>query len=368
MRKGENEAFLKEQILTYLGNKRRLLEFIGQGFDFALDQLKKERASFLDLFAGSGVVSRFAKSKASYIVANDLELYSKITNECYLSNPSPELLASLETEHKRLLNLISQKPVRGFVSQLYAPANENDIKPGERVFYTTQNAIFIDSAIAHIASLPAEIRHFFLAPLLFLASKHSNTSGVFKGFYKNEKGIGQYGGRAQNALARIKATMQLPQPVFSNFNVPFDVYQKDARALAGELDGVDICYLDPPYNQHPYGSNYFMLNLIAKGEYPEQISKVSGIAKGWNRSEFNQKNSAAAALFEIIENVKASFVIISYNDEGLISKDEFEKKLRLMGKFWCKQKPYNAFRASRNLSGRNTYVSELLYIVKKDKK
>ena len=82
----ENQAYLKEQILTYLGNKRSLLGFIEQGVNIAKHALGKEKLSYCDLFSGSGIVSRFLKSHASFIIANDLELYSRVTNECYLAN------------------------------------------------------------------------------------------------------------------------------------------------------------------------------------------------------------------------------------------------------------------------------------------
>ena len=57
-----------------------------------------------------------------------------------------------------------------------------------------------------------------------------------------------------------------------------------------QLPPVDVAYLDPPYNQHPYGSNYFMLNLLASGREPaaEELSQVSGIPKNWNRSHYNK--------------------------------------------------------------------------------
>lgn len=82
----ENRAFLKEQILTYLGNKRSLLGLIEKGIKYAKDDMKKEKISCADLFCGSGVVARFLKQHSSFLIANDLELYSKIVNECYLYN------------------------------------------------------------------------------------------------------------------------------------------------------------------------------------------------------------------------------------------------------------------------------------------
>ena len=100
--------------------------------------------------------------------------------------------------------------------------------------------------------VPQELRVFFVAPLLYSASVHANTSGIFKGFHKNKDGLGQFGGRGKHALSRITADIGLLKPVFSNFNVEFDVQRRDANELAAELPPLDLVYLDPPYNQHPY--------------------------------------------------------------------------------------------------------------------
>ena len=364
--KQENQAYLKEQILTYLGNKRSLLGFIERGVKYAKDELKKEKLSCCDLFSGSGVVARFLKQNSEFLVANDLELYSFITNSCYLQNATNELRDEINFWQKKLEKEIEENLSEGFITRLYAPQDDENIAWGERVFYTKKNAKFIDTARRLIDEiLPAEMRKFFIAPLLYNASVHANTSGIFKGFHKNKEGIGQFGGRGQNAISRITSDINLTKPIFSNFSVPFEVYQKDANLLAKELDGLDLVYLDPPYNQHPYGSNYFMLNLIASYEEPSKISKVSGIAKDWNRSVFNKKSSASEAFFELIANLKAKFVLISFNSEGFINQDEFDKNLNKMGKVQLLRQKYNAYRGSRNLKARNIHVDELLYVLKK---
>jgi adenine-specific DNA-methyltransferase len=137
------------------------------------------------------------------------------------------------------------------------------------------------------------LQHFFLAPLLSEVSVHSNTSGMFKGFHKNPTtGRGQFGGGNQDALLRIKGDIQLPFPVFSNFHCNSTVYKGDSNEVIKTAPEVDLAYLDPPYNQHPYGSNYFMLNLIVNNKRPESISRISGIAEGWNRSSYNKKQFA----------------------------------------------------------------------------
>ena len=58
---GEDPAFLSEQLITYIGNKRALLDFIGNGLDLVKKRLAKEKLKTCDLFSGSGIVSRFLK-------------------------------------------------------------------------------------------------------------------------------------------------------------------------------------------------------------------------------------------------------------------------------------------------------------------
>ena len=362
----ENPAFLKEQIITYLGNKRSLLDLIEKAIIDIKADLGVDKISFADVFSGSGVVSRLAKAHAKMIYANDLELYSRIINECYLSNFSTDLQAKIDEFHAFLLDNLKLK--KGFISKLYAPKDENDIKAGERVFFTPQNAMFIDTLRQKIEKIPNEFQSFFIAPLLYESSVHNNTGGVFKGFYKGKNGVGKFGGEKQNALCRIKGNISLPKPIFSNFTCDFEVSQKESLDFAKSCEMVDIAYLDPPYNQHPYASNYFMLNLIASYEEPGQISKISGIPNDWNKSVYNQKAKAKDAFFELLTTLKARYLVISFNNEGFISKDEFLNFLKTLGKTQKIEQKYNTYRASRNLKARPTHTTEYLYIVKKDKK
>lgn len=358
----ENPSFLKEQIITYLGNKRSLLDFLNQGFLIAKEQLKKDKFSFCDVFSGSGVVSRFAKAHASFIISNDLEDYSRLINQCYLTNQNKILIQNLKKYYKKLTyNLELQK---GFISELYAPKDDENIKANERVFYTLKNALYLDTIRQKIdKEIPEELRHFFIAPLIYEASVHSNTSGVFKGFYKGRNGIGKFGGEAQNALKRIKGDMELKMPIFSNFSCKFEVFQKDANLLAKELESIDIAYLDPPYNQHPYSSNYFMLNLLANYKKPKIISKISGIPRDWNRSTFNKIKFAEDALFELISDLKARVILLSYNCEGFIKKENFLKRLQKLGKCQILEQKYPTFKASRNLKNRDIHIHEQLYVL-----
>lgn len=390
MKLSENPEFLQNQLITYIGNKRALLDFIGTGLSQVQTRLGKKQLTCLDLFAGSGIVSRYLKQYASAITVNDLEEYSGIINRCYLSNKKEIDFEQLKSLYENLCKKIDRKMAAlekagdykssGFISELYAPADENQIEKGERCFYTPYNAAYLDIARQLIEKeVPVLFRDFFIAPLLSEASIHANTAGIFKGFYKNSKtGKGQFGGNGRNALSRIRGKISLPFPVFSEFNCKSRVFRQDANLLVQDpalyekaytSGGLfDLVYIDPPYNQHPYGSNYFMLNLIASYSRPdaETISRVSGIPRDWNRSDYNKKRRVAQVFADLVRNVKARFVLVSFNSEGFISKDEMIELLSSCGKVDVLEADYNAFRGSRNLSGREIHVKEFLFLVEKE--
>lgn len=364
---GEDPAFLREQLITYIGNKRTLLPFVGTGLAHIKKRLGKPRLTCLDLFSGTGVVARYLKAHAELLVANDLELYSRVTNECYLTNPEDVPRPELRDATAFLARYISENLAPGFITELYAPRDEHHIGPTDRVFYTRRNAMFLDTARRGIALLPAALQRYFVAPLVAKASIHANTAGVFKGFYKSKSGIGQYGGQGRDALSRIIRNIELVQPVFSHFSCAVAVHQEDALACARNRAGTsfDVTYLDPPYNQHPYGSNYFMLNLIAHYEPPAAISRVSGIPTDWNRSRYNQKAQAEDALLDVIGACNSKFIMLSYNSDGFVSHTRFVHALERMGRLTTLETPYNTFRACRNLRNRPLHVTEFLYLLER---
>ena len=181
----ENEQFLTSQIITYIGNKRSLLGFIGDAVAIVKKELKKEKLDVVDIFSGSGIVSRYMKQHSSKIIANDLEDYSYVLNKCYLSNKNEIDMDELISWYNYLKENLDGELNNGIISEMYAPKDINNIKFGERCFYTTRNAKYIDTARQLIDNVPEQYRIYFLAPLLTEASVKNNTSGVFKGFYKN---------------------------------------------------------------------------------------------------------------------------------------------------------------------------------------
>ncbi len=363
----ENSDYLNKQIITYLGNKRALLYFIEQGIDIVKKRIGKKKLDIFDLFSGSGIVSRFFKQHADKLVVNDLEKYSEVINRCYLTNVSQfDRNAFLEIYNDIVFRLENMPLQEGIITELYAPKNDHNIVSNERVFYTRRNAMYLDTARLLLGEVQAKHKNFLLAPLLSEASIHANTSGVFKGFYKDSKtGVGKFGGDRSNALSRILYDIHIPFPVLSNFECNVEIYRCDSNEIIKHIDNVDLAYIDPPYNQHPYGSNYFMLNLLVDYLKPREISKVSGIPVDWNRSAYNKSRAAVNIFKDLVENLKAKFLLISFNSEGFISMEEMIELLKTIGNVKVLEEKYNTFRGSRNLRNRKIHVKEYLYLLEK---
>ena len=362
---GENPRYLQEQLITYLGNKRRLLDFIGCAVEQVRARLGGRKLRCFDAFSGSGIVSRYLKQHADVLYTNDLEDYSRVLNTCYLANSDAVRAAGLPAVHAGLSARIAASLAPGLIATHYAPQDDACILPGERVFYTRRNAMYLDTARRCIGELPQELQPFFLAPLLCEASVHTNTAGIFKGFYKDKGGIGKFGGSGANALQRILAPIELPLPIFSRFDCEHHVLQQDATAAAANLPELDLAYLDPPYNQHPYGSNYFMLNLLLRNKVPQHISRVSGIPSDWNRSPYNKRAQVQQAMDALLTALPARFALISYNSEGFIPQPEMLALLERHGKVQHMETEYATFRGCRNLRSRALSVKEYLFLLEK---
>ena len=363
----EDTRFLTEQLITYIGNKRSLNKPITRAVEKVKSRLGKEKLDLCDVFAGSGFVSRLMKQHASHLVANDFELYSYSSLRCHLSNRSEVNFEEIAFHVQKLNNLAEEMQfVDGFIRELYAPKDESNIDSSDRVFYTIDNAKRLDTFSAYLKNLDEPLRTLLLGPLLSAASVHANTAGVFKGFYKNHKlGKGSYGGVNADALKRITGKIEMQVPVLSRFNCEVETHCEDAIDFATKIKDMDLTYLDPPYNQHPYGSNYFMLNLICQYERPTEISRVSGIPDNWQRSNFNVRSLAADTMRKLIQRIDSKFLLISFNDEGFISPEIMRSILREFGDLSEEEIPYTVYRGSRNIQNRSKSVTEHLYLVER---
>ena len=100
---------------------------------------------------------------------------------------------------------------------------------------------------------------FLLAQILVKSSVHNNTNGQFSAFYKNGE-IGAYGGKNKVDTKRITTPIKLMEPIFHKNNTKIHISQMDTNEWIKRIPELDVVYIDPPYNKHPYSIYYFMLD------------------------------------------------------------------------------------------------------------
>ena len=336
-------GFVQQPMITYIGNKRKLVNKIEE----VVKRLQPQTCA--DAFSGSGVVSRMLLGHSKKLYVNDLELYCEILSKCFLVTPSWADTDDI-VRHIEEMNVCPDKV--GFVSEMYASQ--------ERQFYTPENGRRIDGMLDYIGRcVPEHLRPYCLGPLLVKASIHTNTSGVFKGFHR-----GGWGGKGGYALDRITKRIEVECPLWLEPSRDVEVRRQDACDFLRDLPQVDLIYLDPPYNQHPYGSNYFMLNLICTNERPHTVSKVSGIPGDWNKSQYNSKGKIREAMELTLRlaTEKAKHTLVSYNNEGFIKPDEWEEILEPYT-YEKIEIDYSCYKGGRNLKNRPKKVTEFLFII-----
>lgn len=294
-----------------------------------------------DLFAGTGVVGRYFKEKCNGIIANDLEYYSYILNRHYVGN---NRAIDLSDKIKILNQLVG---VEGFIYTQYCRGGH-----GARNYFADENGLKIDAMRLQIeawkekSELTEDEYYFLLASLLEAADKVANTASVYGAYLKHIKKTAQ------------KELVLLPVE-FKTSNTTHHVYQGDANEVIKEVKG-DVLYLDPPYNARQYGSNYHMLNTIAKYEVFEPKG-VTGLP-AYNRSAYCSKASVRESFDELIANATFKYVFLSYNNEGLMSHQEIMEILKKYGKVEVKTQAYQRFKADKTENRNHTATETLEYL------
>ena len=354
--------------LTYMGNKRKLIGYIDNVIDHVIEKLNKQNITFADPFSGSGVVSKHAltSKKCSHVIANDIASYSHFINHFNLVP-----LRSIELQ-QQLCNLIdianSLPPPKShdeWFAKHWAPKDDNHIQNGERCYFTRENALIID-AIRNFIDTDAVtdmFRPYLISLLVVQASIHNNTNGQFAAYYKDEDGIGCFGGKKHVDLKRITGRITLPYPAFDDHNFcqcSTTITQKDVISWCNDIKKnehtIDLVYLDPPYNKHPYSIYYFLLDIICTWDKSVTIPDTyRGQPKNWIRSDFNSTVAARHAIWELVSEIPAKFVALSYYSAGIVSVPEIDEMLSELGDVERHTIPHNTY---KKLYGIGAYKRE----------
>lgn len=352
--------YVFSQLIPYIGNKRKLLHLIAEAVAFT----GCRGGTFVDLFTGSTVVARWAKKAGFRVVANDWEPYSREIARGTVALNAPPPLEALGGAKRVFEHLNALAPHHGYVATNLCPADdEHPDTRRERMFFTRANGERIDAIREQIEAwdsagvLSADERAYVLAPLIYAVSYVSNTSGVFKGFHRG------WGGRTATALYRIRSELTLAAPVLFDNGCVNLAFGRDAGALAPRLAEIaggapEIVYLDPPYNQHPYGSNYHVLNTVALWDKPPVNSCIlvdgrtrdkSAIRKDWRterRSLYNSARTAPDAFAKLVAAVRARWLLVSYSTDGNIPLEALLETLARRGDLHVFAARYKRYRVS----------------------
>jgi adenine-specific DNA-methyltransferase len=289
-------------VIKYLGSKRTLVPVIGS----VAAALGANTAA--DLFAGTTRVGQELRRRGLRVTTNDTTAFSEVFGHAYIA-------AGADVDRARVRRLLAElaalAPLDGYVTETFCRSSR---------YFQPENGMRIDAVRAGIDRLelhPVE-RSLLLTSLIEAADRVDSTCGVQMAYLK------RWAPRAQNALE-----LREPEPIEGPRG---EVASGDANDLAAGLDGIDLAYVDPPYNQHSYLGNYHVWETLARGDTPEHYGVACKRADCRTRkSAYNSRREAGAALDDLLERVTTPWVVVSVSDEGFHEPAAIAAKLRERG-------------------------------------
>jgi adenine-specific DNA-methyltransferase len=346
--------------MRFIGNKELITSEIRELLDqkgltnkkrTLFDEVTKTQLTFFDAFCGTGAVADSLKDSFN-IVANDklswCVIYTRgriCAKDCTFEN--------LDFDPFEYFNS-STKTVKGFFYKNYSPAASN------RMYFTPENAGRIDYFRTTIekwkqSNLITENEYaHLLACLIESVSVVSNTAGVYGAFLKH------WDSRAMKKIEFKKVSYNPSSRNEANF------INCNIEDIVSEID-CDILYLDPPYTQNQYGTQYHLLETLVLYDNPS-ISSVTGSRSTTPmRSDWSKEFKAHIHFDKVLAKTKAKYILFSYSQDGFMSKSFIEASLKRYGKpdtYLCKKisyRKYTNFKSKEN----NDHFEYLFFVERK---
>ncbi len=346
------------QILKYMGNKRRLLDWL---MKFLNEELKNGD-TFLDLFAGTSSVGYALKPKVR-VLANDIQEYSSVISSAllefnggiteddfdkelakfYKKNFSRlmDIFGEAVQEEEKLLNSGSIKDYNQFcleVPKYGEPVPHDKFKLNfyslesfiqnrrtlktkfpyilfityyPNTFFGLKQCAEIDSIRFAIDQIKdAHKKAVYLSCLMYAMSKAVNSSGHFAEYLNHHSDYASKLILEQRKIS-VLAAFLFKLSEFTNLFIQNkwknEVYNYDYQALIEELyknkkiEEIDLIYIDPPYTNAQYSRYYHIPETLVKYDYPNITKDRSNhhLVKGRYRNDRHQSRFSNTGTVEL---------------------------------------------------------------------
>jgi len=286
-------------VIKYLGSKRTLVPALG---DIAAES---GASSAVDLFTGTTRVAQEFKRRGLRVLANDLAAYSEVLADCYIGTDAS--LADLDEAREAIAELNRLPGRRGYVTRTFCE---------ESRYFQPRNGERIDAIRDAIEErFGGWLRPVLLTSLLLAADRVDSTTGVQMAYLK------EWAPRASRDL-ELRLPGLLPGPGASA--------RRDALDLARELPRTDLMYLDPPYNQHRYFTNYHIWETLIRWDAPATYGvarKRIDAQQDATKSVYNRKREMPGELRRLLAAIDAELAVVSYNNESWVTPEEMTTAL-----------------------------------------
>ena len=304
------------QGVKYIGSKASLVPYIVQVIEKYIPFAK----TALDVFTGTTRVAQALRNKGLQVTTSDLSWASEAYSGAYIESPSTN--TTLQDKINQLNALPGNED---WLTKYYCDARGEDNaiirvwqpKNGKRA-----DAIRNQIEEWHYNGELYDWEYKTLITSLILAlDRVDNTVGVQQAYLKD------WCNRSQHDL-----TLELPK-------IPSGPKGRHIRGdcLQIEYPQADIAYLDPPYSSHSYATYYHIWDSITRWDKPEvglktnrRMDRVSG-SETFDPSMtslWNSKKTALRAFDQLIQRLPVKYVLISYNNESIVSIEDLQKLLK----------------------------------------
>lgn len=303
-------------MIKYLGSKRTLLPLITE----VIEQIAPG-GTVLDLFSGTSRVGHALKARGCRVIANDHNAYAHALAMCYVQADAEDVLADAE-RLVREFNALPGEP--GYFTRTFCEQSR---------FFQPWNGARIDAIRNAIAAkgLDPELEAVMLVSLMEAADRVDSTTGVQMAYLK------EWAPRAYNPL-ELRVPRVLPRAAAGKGRALCQ------DALEAAATPADVAYIDPPYNQHSYLGNYHVWETLVRWDRPEVYGAAcKRIDVRERRSAFNSRRMCLEAFSALIDRVAAPALVVSFSDEGFITREQAEQVLSRRGSVRVLERDYRRY-------------------------